>query len=317
VGRISKLTTSGKAVDAAISPNSRYVLYVLDDSGRYSIRLRELKTGADVERIESSDAIYSDLSFTPDNNAFYYLRDEKRDVRTLYRAPLTEGTPTKIIDDVDSPVAISPDGSQIEFFRNRPATGDTALYVAAADGSRLRQFAVRPYTRKFVYSGAAWSGDSKSIFTGAFDAPERAGIIQVRVSNGKETKLSGSDWRWIGRVSLISHGRGLAFPAAGLESISPQIYKLSLGENNVSAITADLASYSCVSASARNHGGVVFGLERVPYVAENDSYQVEAPYSAGACGKHELFVVVHEGTPDEVVQSVGKVKVDCRMEHHE
>jgi hypothetical protein len=66
-----------------------------------------------------------------------------------------------------------------------------------------------------------------------------------------------------------------------------------------------------------HEGGVVFGLERVPYVAENDSYQVEAPYSAGACGKHELFVVVHEGTPDEVAESVGKVKVDCRMERHE
>jgi Tol biopolymer transport system component len=32
------------------------------------------------------------------------------------------------------------------------------------------------------------------------------------------------------------------FPAAGLESISPQIYQMSLGENKVSAITADLLS---------------------------------------------------------------------------
>jgi Tol biopolymer transport system component len=224
VGRISKLTTSGKAVDAAISPDSRYVLYVLDDSGRYSIRLRELKTGADVERIENSAAIYSDLSFAPDNNAFYYLRDEKTDVRTLYRAPLMEGAPTKIIDDVDSPAAISPDGSQIEFFRGRPATGDTALYVVAADGSGLRQIAIRPYTRKFVYSGAAWSADGKSIFTGAFDAPEKARLIQVQVSNGKETLPdSGVMGRDCGELaSWTADSRGLAYIATqnGTSNIS-------------------------------------------------------------------------------------------------
>ena len=58
-------------------------------------------------------------------------------------------------------------------------------------------------------------------------------------------------------------------------------------------------------------GGVVFGLERTPYIAQNGTYQVQAPYSAGACGKHELFVVVHEGTPNEVLSRIGKVKIDC------
>ena len=60
-----------------------------------------------------------------------------------------------------------------------------------------------------------------------------------------------------------------------------------------------------------HEGGVVFGLERIPYIAQNGTYQVEAPYNAGACGKHELFIVVHEGTPDEVLMRIGKVKVDC------
>jgi hypothetical protein len=60
-----------------------------------------------------------------------------------------------------------------------------------------------------------------------------------------------------------------------------------------------------------HEGGVVFGLERIPYIAENGTYQVEAPYTASACGKHDLFVVVHEGTPDEVLSRIGKIKVDC------
>jgi hypothetical protein len=81
-------------------------------------------------------------------------------------------------------------------------------------------------------------------------------------------------------------------------------------------LTAENNSASGVTAlfydGDPHDGGVVFGLESVPYIVENGRYQVEAPYNAGACGKHELFVVVHEGTPDEVLRSVGKIKVDCR-----
>jgi predicted GNAT family acetyltransferase len=58
-------------------------------------------------------------------------------------------------------------------------------------------------------------------------------------------------------------------------------------------------------------GGNVFGLERIPYIAQDGTYQVEAPYRAAACGKHELFIAVHEGTPDEVLSRIGKIKVDC------
>lgn len=250
--RISKLTNSGKVADVAISPDSRYVLYVVDDSGRYSIRLRELATGADIERIGASEAIYSDLTFTPDGDAFYYLRDEQKDFRTLYRASVTQGTAVRVIDDVDSPVAISPDGRQIEFFRNRPAAGDTALFVASRDGSGLRQFAVRPDVRRFAYSGASWSSDGKSVFTGAFDNPEKAGVIQVRIANGRETKLSAPEWRWIGRVSSIAGRRALVFSAAGSESITPQIYQLSLATKRAAAITADLAAYVNVGSSTRN-----------------------------------------------------------------
>ena len=63
-------------------------------------------------------------------------------------------------------------------------------------------------------------------------------------------------------------------------------------------------------------GGVVFGLERIPYIPEHGTYQVEAPYTAGSCGEHELFVVVHEGTPNEVLSRVGKIKVHCAGRHH-
>ena len=57
-------------------------------------------------------------------------------------------------------------------------------------------------------------------------------------------------------------------------------------------------------------GGTAFGLERAPYIAENGLYKVEAPYYANACGTHEIFVMVHEGSPNEVLQK-STLTIDC------
>lgn len=252
VGRISKLTTSGKAVDAAISPDGRYVLYVADEGGLKTVRLRERATGADTVRIDQSNAIYSGLTFNPDGNSFYYLRDENRDLRALYRAPLIEGAPVEVIRDVDSPPAISPDGRQIEFARGIPAADETALFVAAADGTNLRQIASRPYSRAFLFNGASWSADQKSIWTAALEAPQTAVLLEVRVFDGRQKRLGHSAWRWIGGISSMANGHGLVFPAADTESISPQIYQLLFRDEEASPVTTDLASYPKASASVRD-----------------------------------------------------------------
>jgi FG-GAP-like repeat len=58
-------------------------------------------------------------------------------------------------------------------------------------------------------------------------------------------------------------------------------------------------------------GGTAFGLERSPYIAENDTYEVKAPYYAKTCGAHELFIVINKDTPDEILRRSSPVIIDC------
>ncbi len=60
-----------------------------------------------------------------------------------------------------------------------------------------------------------------------------------------------------------------------------------------------------------HEGGTAFGLERSPYIAENGTYQVKAPYQANTCGTHQLFIVVYKGTPEEILRRAPPVIVDC------
>jgi hypothetical protein len=61
------------------------------------------------------------------------------------------------------------------------------------------------------------------------------------------------------------------------------------------------------------NGGTAFGLERSPYIAQNDTYQVLATYKPHTCGTHQLFIVVGQGTTGEIVRRAPPVRIDCTL----
>ena len=81
------------------------------------------------------------------------------------------------------------------------------------------------------------------------------------------------------------------------------------------ALTAEAANASGITAifydGDPQSGGEAFGLERAPYIPENGLYEVEAPYFANVCGKHEIFVVVHTGASNEVSRR-SSLTVKCK-----
>jgi serine/threonine protein kinase/Tol biopolymer transport system component len=242
--RMLKLTTGGKAVDAVLSSDERYVLYVIDEGGQQSVRLLQVDTGADVERIPPAEVEYYGLTIAPDNNRFYYTLDQHREARALYGAPLLGGTARKIIDDIDSPADFSPDGRHIVFFRSNPALDKSELHIADANGSHEREVAVRSISRAFSYDGGAWTPDGKHVIcAAAYDDDSRFSLIEVEVESGKQRHLSRPEWRWIGRLSFLSDGRTIVFPGAQA-TFDPQLFQLSYNNGVWTPLTNDLASYA-------------------------------------------------------------------------
>jgi serine/threonine protein kinase len=244
VAKIVKLTSTGKVAEAAICPDSRHLLYVAEETGKRSIRLREVETNADTERLALSDLSYTGITFAPNGDSFYYLVNQHKDERALFRAPLIGGPPVKLIDDVDSPVAVSPDGRWLEFERDNPDEGYSALYVALADGSAIRKIATRRFPSSFlVTAGATWTSDGKSIVAAAIDEKRRIRLISVRVSDGTQRQIASPLWRWLERVNRIPNSNTLVFAAAELNVANSQLYQLSPDEGSVHPITSDLSIY--------------------------------------------------------------------------
>ena len=135
---ITQITNTGKAQQAAISPDGKYVLNVQNDNGLQSLWLRNVPTGSDTQIVPPAAAIYRSLTFSPDGNYVYF---RKAGISTqsewdLYRTPVLGGTPQIIVRDVDTGITFSPDGHRMAYARaNDPEVGKYRLLTANLDGS--------------------------------------------------------------------------------------------------------------------------------------------------------------------------------------
>src|SRR5262249_17880406 len=62
--KITRLTSSGKARTAAISPDGKYVVYSLDDAGKQSLWVRQVATNSNVQIIPPDDVIFDGLTLS-------------------------------------------------------------------------------------------------------------------------------------------------------------------------------------------------------------------------------------------------------------
>ncbi|HVF46365.1 MAG TPA: hypothetical protein VNA17_02240, partial [Pyrinomonadaceae bacterium] len=71
--KITRLTTTGKATVAAISPDGRYVVYAMNDNGQQSLWMRQTATESNVQIVPpAANVEYARLIFSPDGNFLFY-----------------------------------------------------------------------------------------------------------------------------------------------------------------------------------------------------------------------------------------------------
>src|SRR5439155_25316003 len=86
---------------------------------------------------------YYGITFSKDGDYIYYVLGEPNNpaTRALYQVSALGGASRKVIEHVESPVTLSPDGTRLAFVRGSPT--QTALVVANADGTGEREVALR------------------------------------------------------------------------------------------------------------------------------------------------------------------------------
>jgi Tol biopolymer transport system component/predicted Ser/Thr protein kinase len=164
--QIAPLTNNGKAERLAISPDGRYVAWVVRDGEKQSLWVRQVATGSDAQVLAPEEVTFEGVTFSPDGNYLHFVRSEKAtfNFSNLYQMPSLGGAPTQIAKDVDTAASFSPDGKQITYVRGTPEKGLWGLMIAASDGSGERTLAsFHSFIGRTFVASPAWSPDGKSI----------------------------------------------------------------------------------------------------------------------------------------------------------
>jgi Tol biopolymer transport system component/DNA-binding winged helix-turn-helix (wHTH) protein len=251
--KMTRLTNSGRATRAIISPDGRYVVYVMDDTTGQSLWVRQVATSSNIQIVAPIQGAYKGLTFSPDGNHVYCVswEGDKADTELL-QVPILGGPATKLPVVSNTAIGFSPDGNRFAYIVNDQGQGETLLRVANANGGLRRVLTKRKQPDFFsILSSPAWSPDGKKIAC-AVEASDAAGrfmrVIEISVEDGTEKWFGARRWASIAQLAWLPDHRGLVLIASDQRSSPEQVWYVS--SNKAVKITNDLNNYAGLGLTA-------------------------------------------------------------------
>ena len=251
--KFTRLTTTGNATGAAISPDGKWLVHVQDDGEQKSLWLRQVAVAnSNTQIVPPANARFYGLAFSPDGNyVFYVVGTSNEATGTLYQVPVLGGTPRKLFTGIKTSISFSPDGKQIAYFDFYE--DEDRLMIANADGSGQRQLAMRHGDEYFFlgdFSNVSWSPDGKTLATPVASTSENyMSVATVSVATGELKFLTPRRWLEVRQVVWFDSHAVLA-TAEEREGESFSVWQISYPSGAAQKLTNDLNSYPTISLTA-------------------------------------------------------------------
>jgi serine/threonine protein kinase len=324
---VTKLTTNGSAIYAAISPDGKYVSYIKSEGGKESLWLRQISTTANVEIISAKDGHYSGLMFAPDGNFIYYAYATPTDeVWQIYKVPtLGVGATPLRVNPEEGPASISRDGKRMAFVRFDRTKRADFLKVANVDGSNEQIVAARSWPERLSYdisATPAWTNNDQTL-TLAMINNDTAGfyfnLYEIDLNSRAEKTISLAPLRFEqpSRITLLPDGNGIVTSGKVQGASFAQVWLLGR-DGSARSITNDLSDYRDAGVTddaaalvtiqnqtlanlfvvqnndVRNQKQITFGLGR--YFDLNWAPDNKIVYASDASGSADIFEINADGT---------------------
>lgn len=238
---LKRLTPDVNIYNPGISPDGKYLAYELVGKG---IWLKDLSSGEAVQIVPPVEKGFKSLQFSADGKQLYFLTVLKG---VISRVAIPKGTAQGVLKTSDRYFALSPDGAEIAFVREK------SLVIAKTDGGGERVLAERDDKTKWFTSWnsqLSWSPDGGriAICGNYLDGNRRkAELVEFSVSNGAERRIETPAWEEVNNVIWRRDGKGLLVTASESVGSPFQIWYLPYPNGTAQKLTNDLHGYGFLS----------------------------------------------------------------------
>ena len=245
---VTRLTDNGKVIDAAMSPDGKWLAYVRRDNER-SLWVKQIATGSDVQVLPPRPGFYGGLQFSEDGNFLYFNHiTPEESSYNLFVIPSLGGSPRKIASNIEVGTTVSPDGKHIAYTRLDAAKGRQELAVADLDGSNPRVLDSTQISMSYIQNSTlGFSPDGKLLVAAANNGTESEGaLVVVPVAGGTVKRIptngTPSNPHWLPDLS------GIIFIESDPQSISrSQLIAITYPDAKRTRLTNDLNTYISLS----------------------------------------------------------------------
>lgn len=244
--RMTRLTDVG-SFGAILSPDGKYIAYVVDELSGKSMSVKQLAMDRVVQLIPKTAEPFNLIAFSSDSNSLYY-----RKAGTLYQVSVLGGAAKRWAENVGININISTDGRRILFLRREKDPAKDLLCVANIDGSDEQVIALQ----KSAYSIGAfhWSPDGKTIGLAvrheSLDAQTPWQVLTVPVSGGEPRALIAPRKNLISSLLWLPDNSGLMMTAVDEMSGLLQLWRITYPDGEVQRITNDASDYGPATMTA-------------------------------------------------------------------
>lgn len=294
--RVSRLTNSGNAYNATVSPSGKMVAYINIANGESKLVVRQIATGSQVDVVSGTDRQFMHPTFSPDGEFIYYVLLEKG-IGTLYKVSTLGGQSTKIADDVDSKAAVSPDGKRLAFKRHHPLKGGDTILIVENDGSNLTPLINTKTVKYDEFDTIVWTNDPKILMLSAATVTsqpsKKVNVITVNVesqefdSPEKLDEINNGVWSAASRFVWLKDDSGIIFIGKKNADDTMQIWNLSFATGKVKSLTTDTNDYFSLSISDDLKTLVAAKVERISSLL---AYDVKTKQTKQILGESKTFV---------------------------
>ena len=257
---VTKLTTNGNSLMAAISPDGKYVAYVINEAGKQSLWLRQVAINSNAQMIAPREGRYLGVAFAPDGDFIYFAYAGSGIATTPDRSSsfrYSESAPSrpklKVLTDYRPPHR-----RQAQAFIRYDRVNQTDSLMVANAAWRTGYRSPRKWPQHLgldILTKPVWTPDDRAVLLPTINSdPESTNNVAVRysisifrkdlVTGAERTILDPRKFDEMGRVTMYPDGSGVILLAKAYGAAFVQVCWQLLRDGSKRTITNDLADYN-------------------------------------------------------------------------